>query len=74
MLGAFFIATDPVTASTTNKGRLIYAACIGALTYVIRTWGGYPDGVAFAVLVMNIAAPTIDYYTRPKVFGYERDD
>ena len=73
MLGAFFIATDPVTASTTNKGRLIYGASIGALTYIIRTWGGYPDGIAFAVLVMNMAAPTIDYYTRPKVFGYDRD-
>lgn len=69
MLCAFFIATDPVTASTTNNGRLIYAAGIGIFTYVIRTWGGYPDGIAFAVLLMNMAAPTIDYYTRPKAFG-----
>lgn len=69
MLGAFFIATDPVTASTTDRGRLIYGAGIGVLTYVIRTWGGYPDGVAFAVLLMNMAVPTIDYYTQPRVFG-----
>jgi electron transport complex protein RnfD len=69
MLGAFFIATDPITASTTERGRLIYGAGIGILTYIIRTWGGYPDGIAFAVLLMNMAAPTIDYYTRPRVFG-----
>lgn len=69
MLGAFFIATDPVTASTTPLGRVIYGAGIGVLTYVIRSWGGYPDGVAFAVLLMNMAAPTIDYYTQPRVFG-----
>lgn len=69
MLGAFFIATDPVTASTTPRGRLIYGAGIGVLVYVIRAWGGYPDGVAFAVLLMNMAAPTIDYFTQPRVFG-----
>lgn len=69
MLGAFFIATDPVTAAASNRGRLIYGAGIGILTYVIRTWGGYPDGIAFAVLLMNMAVPTIDYYTRPKAFG-----
>ena len=71
MLGAFFIATDPVTASTTPAGRLYFGLGIGVLTYVIRTWGGYPDGVAFAVLLMNMAAPTIDYYTRPRVFGHD---
>ena len=71
MLGAFFIATDPVSASTTPRGRLYYGLGIGVLTYVIRTWGGYPDGVAFAVLLMNMAAPTIDYYTRPQVFGHD---
>ncbi len=69
MLGAFFIATDPVTASTTNKGRLIYGAGIGILTYIIRTWGGYPDGIAFAILLMNMGVPTIDYYTQPRVLG-----
>jgi electron transport complex protein RnfD len=69
MLGAFFIATDPVSASTTPRGRLWFGFGIGILTWVIRTWGGYPDGVAFAVLLMNLAAPTIDFYTRPRVFG-----
>ena len=72
MLGAFFIATDPITASTTERGRIVYGVGIGVLTYVIRTWGGYPDGVAFGVLLMNMAAPTIDYYTQPRVFGQLR--
>jgi electron transport complex protein RnfD len=70
LLGAFFIATDPVSAATTKKGQLIYGAGIGALTYIIRRWGGYPDAVAFAVLLMNMAAPMIDYYTQPRVFGH----
>ncbi|MCP4285721.1 MAG: electron transport complex subunit RsxD [Gammaproteobacteria bacterium] len=69
LLGAFFIATDPVSAATTKKGQLIYGACIGLITYIIRRWGGYPDAVAFAVLLMNMAAPMIDYYTQPRVFG-----
>lgn len=69
MLGAFFIATDPVTASSTPRGRLIYGMGIGLLVYLIRSFGGYPDGVAFAVLLMNMAAPMIDYYTQPRVFG-----
>ena len=66
MLGAFFIATDPVTASTTPRGRLVYGALIGVVTYVIRVWGAYPDGIAFAVLLANFAAPFIDYYTQPR--------
>jgi electron transport complex protein RnfD len=69
LLAAFFIATDPVSASTTPRGRLIYAGGIGLLTYIIRTWGGYPDGIAFAVLLMNMAVPLIDQYTQPRVFG-----
>ncbi len=71
MLGAFFVATDPVTACTTPRGKLCYGAGVGVLTYVIRTWGGYPDGIAFAVLLMNMAAPLIDHYTRPRVFGHK---
>lgn len=69
MLAAFFIATDPVSASTTPKGRIIFGFGIGILIFVIRQWGGYPDGIAFAVLLMNMATPLIDYYTVPKVFG-----
>lgn len=69
MLGAFFIATDPVSASTTPVGKLLYASGIGAFTYLIRTWGGYPDAVAFAVLIMNMAVPLLDYYTQPRVYG-----
>ena len=74
MIGAFFIATDPITASTTPRGRIVYGIGIGAITYVIRAWGGYPDGVAFAVLLMNMAVPTIDYYTQPRVFGHGKDN
>ncbi|MDT8387976.1 MAG: electron transport complex subunit RsxD [Thiogranum sp.] len=74
MLGAFFIATDPISAATTPRGRLYFGAGIGVLIYIIRTWGGYPDGVAFGVLLMNMAAPTIDYYTRPRVFGHAKSD
>lgn len=73
ILGAFFIATDPVSGATSARGRLLFGAGAGLLTYVIRTWGGYPDGVAFAVLLMNMAAPTIDYYTQPRVFGHSRE-
>jgi len=69
MLGAFFIATDPVTAAASNRGRLCYGAGIGVLTYSIRTWGGYADGVAFAVLLMNAAVPLIDRVTRPRIYG-----
>jgi len=72
MLGAFFIATDPVSAATSNKGKIVYGIGIGALVYVIRTWGGYPDAIAFSVLLMNLAAPTIDYYTQPRTYGHNK--
>ncbi|OBU02677.1 electron transport complex subunit RsxD [Morganella psychrotolerans] len=72
MLGAFFIATDPVTASTTPRGRLIYGALIGLLLWVIRVYGGYPDAVAFSVLLANITVPLIDTYTQPRVYGHKR--
>ncbi len=72
MLAAFFIATDPVSASTTPRGRWLYGAGIGLLVYVIRTWGGYPDGIAFAVVLMNMAVPIIDYYTKPRTFGRQQ--
>lgn len=70
MIGAFFIATDPVSAATTPRGRLYYGLGIGLLTWIIRTWAGYPDGLAFAVLLMNMAAPLIDNYTRPRPYGH----
>ena len=74
MFGAFFIATDPVSAATTPRGRLIFGAMIGGLIYLIRTLGGFPDGVAFAVLLANMCVPLIDQYTKPKVYGYQRDN
>ena len=70
MLGAFFIATDPVSASTTVKGRLVFGAMIGGLVFIIRSWGGFPDGVAFAVLLANMCVPLIDYYTKPRTYGH----
>ena len=72
MLGAFFIATDPVSGSTTPMGRLIFGLGAGFLTVIIRVFGGYPDGVAFSILLMNICAPLIDAYTQPLVFGEAR--
>jgi len=70
ILCAFFIATDPVSAATSPRGRLIYGLGIGLLIYCIRTWGSYADGVAFAVLLMNMAVPAIDYMTRPHIVGH----
>ncbi len=69
LLGAFFIATDPVSGCTTPRGKLIFAAGAGLLAYIIRVFGGYPDGVAFAVLLMNLCVPVIDLLTQPKIFG-----
>ena len=70
ILCAFFIATDPVTAATSPKGRFVYGLGIGLLIYCIRRWGSYADGVAFAVLLMNMAVPAIDYLTRPHIVGH----
>jgi electron transport complex protein RnfD len=70
MLAAFFVATDPVSAAATERGKLIYGAGIGALCFAVREWGAYPDGIAFAVLLMNTAAPLIDRYTLPRVYGH----
>ena len=71
LLGAFFIATDPVSGCASPRGRLLFGAGVGLFTLVIRRWGGYPDGVAFAVLLMNMAAPLIDRFTRPRIFGHD---
>ena len=72
MLGAFFIVTDPVSGCTTPRGKLIFGFSAGVLAYVIRVFGGYPDGVAFAVLLLNICAPLIDLYTQPAIFGMKK--
>lgn len=72
MFGAFFIITDPVTSAVSVRGRLVYGALIGVLVYTIRVRGNYPDAVAFAVLIMNFAAPFIDHYTQPRTYGHGR--
>ncbi|MDR2452084.1 MAG: RnfABCDGE type electron transport complex subunit D [Candidatus Accumulibacter sp.] len=72
MLGAFFIVTDPVTSCATPRGKLIFGFSAGALAYLIRVFGGYPDGVAFATLMLNVCAPLIDSHTRPPIFGMKK--
>ena len=72
MLGAFFIITDPVSGCTSNLGRLLFGIGVGSLTFIIRAWGNYPDAVAFGVLLMNFAAPLIDYYTQPRTYGHNK--
>lgn len=69
IMGAFFMATDYASSPVTPKGQIIYAVGCGVLTSVIRLWGGYPEGVSYSILLMNVAAPLIDKYTSPKVFG-----
>ncbi|NWE67677.1 RnfABCDGE type electron transport complex subunit D [Pseudomonas gingeri] len=66
MIGAFFIATEPVSGPRSARARLLFGAGIGLLTYIIRTWGGYPDGVAFAVLLMNLMVPTLERWSLPR--------
>lgn len=73
ILCAFFIATDPVSAATSPRGRLLYGLGVGFVIYCIRKWGSYADGVAFAILIMNMAVPAIDYFTRPHIVGHEED-
>ena len=69
ILGAFFMATDMVTSPVTDKGMLIFGFGCGLLTVLIRLFGGYPEGVSFAILLMNACTPLIDRYTRPKIYG-----
>lgn len=69
MLGAIFMATDYVTSPMTAKGQLIYGVCIGLLTVIIRNWGAYPEGMSFAILIMNAFTPLINNYVKPKRFG-----
>jgi electron transport complex protein RnfD len=72
MLGAIFMATDMVTSPVTRKGMMIFGAGCGVLTMVIRRWGGYPEGVSFAILLMNAITPLINRATGPRVFGHQR--
>jgi electron transport complex protein RnfD len=69
MLGAIFMATDYVTSPMSTKGQLIYGICIGLLTIVIRLFGAYPEGMSFAILIMNAFTPLINMYCKPKRFG-----
>lgn len=69
MLGAFFVATDPASSPASPRGRLVYGVAIGVLVFVIRSFGNYADGVAFAVLMMNAVVPLLDAYARPRVLG-----
>ena len=71
-LGAFFIATDYVTSPVSKTGQLVFGAGCGLLTWVIRSFAGYPEGMAFAVLLMNSLTPIIDQYTRPRILGRDR--
>lgn len=72
MLGAFFIATDYVTSPNTAAGQIVFGLGIGFLTWVIRTWGAYPEGMAFAVLLMNALTPVIDRFAKPRILGRDR--
>jgi len=72
MLAAFFIVTDPVTSPNTPAGMFLFGLVCGLLTWVIRTWGGYPEGVAFAVMIMNSLTPIIDRYVKPRIYGRDR--
>ncbi|MFW5782323.1 MAG: RnfABCDGE type electron transport complex subunit D [Candidatus Muiribacteriaceae bacterium] len=69
ILGAFFMATDMVTSPITRKGRIFFGIGAGLLVYIIRIFGGYPEGVCYSILLMNAATPLIDMYTRPRKFG-----
>lgn len=71
LLGAIFMATDYVTSPMTHKGQIIYGVCIGMLTVIIRNWGSYPEGMSFAILIMNAFTPIINNYVKPKRFGEE---
>ncbi|MBI5144966.1 MAG: RnfABCDGE type electron transport complex subunit D [Candidatus Omnitrophica bacterium] len=69
ILGAFFMATDYVTSPLTRKGQIIFGGACGLLTAIIRLWGGYPEGVSYAILMMNAATPIIDRYTKNRIYG-----
>jgi RnfABCDGE-type electron transport complex D subunit len=72
LLAAFFIVTDPVTSPNTPAGMFVFGLLCGLLTWIIRSWGGYPEGVAFAVMIANSLAPIIDRYVKPRIYGRDR--
>ncbi|MEA2103950.1 MAG: RnfABCDGE type electron transport complex subunit D [Candidatus Cloacimonadota bacterium] len=72
ILGAFFMATDMVTSPVTKNGRIYFGLGCGILTVVIRLWGGYPEGVSYSILIMNLAVPLLDKITPQKTFGYRK--
>ena len=72
LLGAIFMATDYSTSPMTHKGMIIYGVGIGLLTMIIRLWGAYPEGMSFAIFIMNAATPLINKYCRPKRFGTKK--
>ncbi|MBD3649457.1 MAG: RnfABCDGE type electron transport complex subunit D, partial [Pseudomonadales bacterium] len=74
LLGAIFMATDPVTSPSTPRGTWIFGIGIGLLVVLIRVFGGLPEGVMYAILLMNAASPLIDRYTQPRVFGYAKKE
>lgn len=74
MLAAFFIATDPTSGCSSVKGKVIFAAVVGVLTVLIRQFGAFPDGIAFAILLMNMAAPLIDQLTIPTAYGHNKGE
>ena len=69
LLGAIFMATDMVTSPMTKKGMLLYGVCIGIITVLIKVWGAYPEGMSFAILIMNGFTPLINKWLKPKRFG-----
>ncbi len=73
MLGAIYMATDPVTSPLTPRGAWIFGIGVGVLVMLIRVYGGLPEGVMYAILLMNAVTPLIDRYTQPRVFGREAD-
>ncbi len=69
LIGAFFMATDMVTSPVSNKGAIIFATGCGVIAVMIRLFGGYPEGVSYAIILMNTAVPLIDRHTRPRTYG-----
>lgn len=74
MLGAFFMATDYSTSPVTPMGKIVMGIGCGVLTVIIRKWGGYPEGVSYSILLMNVAAPLIERFTKPRLYGEVRKD